>query len=267
MNLELEHVVRLGVPFEEFEEIALEAVDAAFHFGQSLRVDRESGRAQLPARRRDRLEGGQGPLVQLDGPLSDRELGEVVEAGGRVPGPVDPPIRRLHLEHSQSGHARYGRVDLVLLDFLAYQNRGWSEYAVKTHEIGSRISELYDKIRNPILANLRYQFAGVSEKEVYPKHLPDFYQNAEFVVYGKFREEDQFSMRVLGDIDGTTKEFIFARHLTNAEVGTREIAERWAFNKFYYLISQITLEGPSESLKRDLDQLRKEFKIQSPYDF
>jgi len=159
------------------------------------------------------------------------------------------------------------RVNRYLLDFLAYQNRGWSEYAAKNHDITRRISELYDKIRNPLLVNVRYQFSALDASEVYPKHLPDFYRNTEFVVYGKFQDEDRFSIRVAGEIKDRTKEFIFSKNLSEAKEGDRDIAMNWAFNKFYHLISRITLEGPDESLKQELDELRRKFGIQSPYDF
>ena len=68
-------------------------------------------------------------------------------------------------------------------------------------------------------------------------------------------------------IKDRTKEFIFSKNLSEAKKGDRDIAMNWAFNKFYHLIGRITLEGPDESLKQELDELRRKFDIQSPYDF
>ncbi len=116
------------------------------------------------------------------------------------------------------------RVNRYLLDFLSYQNRGWSEYALRTHEIKKRISELYDKIRNPLLINVNYQLSGLNEGQSFPKDLPDFYRDTEFVIYGKYTGEDKFSVRVVGEINGEMKEFIFSRSLTKADPGNREIA-------------------------------------------
>lgn len=158
------------------------------------------------------------------------------------------------------------RVNRYLLDFLAYQNRGWSEYALRTSEIKKRISELYDKIRNPLLINVQYQFSGLNERQAYPQDLPDFYRDTEFVVYGKFTGEDKFSVRVVGEINGELKEFIFSRALLEAEAGGRDIAVNWAFNKFYHHLSRITLDGPNDEDERELDALSAKFGIQNPYE-
>jgi hypothetical protein len=159
------------------------------------------------------------------------------------------------------------RVNRYLLDFLAYQNRGWSEYAVRTTDIRRKISEFYDKIRDPLLTNLRFQFSQVDAREVYPKHLPDLFRNAAFVVYGSYDKEKPFSMRLLGEFGGRKKEIIYAGDLAKAEKGGPEIARAWAFNKIYYLISRITLEGPDPRLEEEIRALSRRFGIQTPYDW
>lgn len=164
---------------------------------------------------------------------------------------------------SFSGGARVNR---YLLDFLSYQNRGWSEYAVRTSEIKKRIGELYDKIRNPLLINVQYQLSGLKENESFPQDLPDFYRDTEFVIYGKFTGEDKFSVRVVGEINGELKEFIFSRSLLEASQGGKEIATNWAFNKFYHHVSRITLDGPNDADERELEALSAKFGIQNPYE-
>lgn len=158
------------------------------------------------------------------------------------------------------------RVNRYLLDFLAYQNRGWSEYALRTNEIKKRISELYDKVRNPLLIKVQYQFSGLNENQSYPQDLPDFYRDTEFTIYGKYAGEDKFSIRVVGEINGELKEFIFARSLAEAEPGGRDIAVNWAFNKFYHHVSRITIDGPNDEDECQLDDLSAKFGIQNPYE-
>ncbi|MBF0254345.1 MAG: VWA domain-containing protein [Candidatus Omnitrophica bacterium] len=177
-------------------------------------------------------------------------------------------ISRLnHRERSIFAFSGGVRVNRYLLDFLAYQNRGWSEYAERTFEVDDGVAQLYDKIRNPLLINVRYQTTGVSADEIYPKHLPDFYLNTEFVVYGRFREGSRLSMRVFGEVDGKVKEILFSRGFENAEPAGPEIARQWAFNKYYHLISSMTLEGSSPALKVEIAGLSRAYGIESPYDF
>jgi Mg-chelatase subunit ChlD len=67
------------------------------------------------------------------------------------------------------------RVNTYLLDFLSYQNRAWSEFAVASDSVARDIRRLYDNISEPLLTDLRYRMSGMASQEVYPKELPDFY--------------------------------------------------------------------------------------------
>ena len=158
-----------------------------------------------------------------------------------------------------------GKVNRYLLDFIAYQNRAWSQFMKKTWDIRKGLADFYDKIRNPIFLNLRYRLNGLEEKEVFPKSLPDFYTGAEFTLYGKYSKEDDFSMQLLGDVDGKTKELIFSRSLQKAPRGDAGIMKGYAFNKIYYLISQVTLQGKRPELLKEIEDLSKRYGITTPY--
>lgn len=181
------------------------------------------------------------------------------------------------------------RVNRFLLDFMAYQNRGWAQYAKTELEIPQKIRDLYGKIKNPILLNLRYQLNALNEAEIYPKHLPDFYRDTAFVLYGVFDQEKEFSMRLLGEAlentetssssesgghdesPGTrrfkTVEFIFSRDLSQASLGDRDIARHWALNKVYHLISEMTQEGYKAEKLEEIRKLTRKFDLQTPYLF
>ena len=159
------------------------------------------------------------------------------------------------------------RVNRFLLDFLAYPNRGWSEHAPYDSQIQERFSSFYDKIRDPLLTNLRYQMTALPGSEVYPRHLPDFYKGTVLTIYGTYKEERKFSLQILGDAEGKTKEFIFGYDLLKAQKGTREIARFWAFNKVYDLISRMTLSGPNAEDKKVIQQLVQDYELSIPYDF
>lgn len=157
------------------------------------------------------------------------------------------------------------RVNRFLLDFLAYPNRGWSEYASSGGEIRERLMEFTDKIQNPVLTNVRYQLTPLDENEIYPKRLTDIYQDTFFTIYGKFQDEKRFSVRVTGEAGDVNKEFIFSGDLARAPEGTRDIARFWAFNKVYHLISKMVLEGAAEAEKKEVQDLITRFDLQIPY--
>lgn len=161
------------------------------------------------------------------------------------------------------------RVNHFLLDFLSYSNRGWSEYQPEINRIGDQVKELYEKIRNPVLSGIRYQITPLNPADVYPKNLPDFYKDTFFMLYGRFTNETRFSVRILGEIHGKTKEFIFSGDLSAAVPGDRKIAEFWALNRVYSLISQRMtgkIQDPSGA-SAEVKTLIKKFGLKIPYDF
>lgn len=157
------------------------------------------------------------------------------------------------------------KVNRYLLDFISYQNRGWSQFIKERGQIHKGLGDFYAKIKDPIFLNLRYQLNGLNDGEVFPKSLPDFYRNAEFTLYGKFENENDFSMQLLGDVDKNTKELIFTRALADAPKGGVEIMKGYAFNKIYYLISRVTTTGQNETLLKEIRQLSQRYGVTTPY--
>lgn len=159
-----------------------------------------------------------------------------------------------------------GRVNHFLLDFLAYPNRGWSEYARNNSEIDESFRKFIMKIKNPILTDIRYQISGTKNSEVFPKNLPDFYRDAVFTIYGKYDEGEKFSFRIYGKSDLTKREFIVSEEFAKMPQGDESIAKSWAFNKVYYLISQLTLNGPNPADQAEIERLIKTFDLEIPYE-
>lgn len=157
------------------------------------------------------------------------------------------------------------KVNRYLLDFISYQNRAWAQYIKETRDIKKGLVEFYGKIKDPIFINLRYRLNGVNEADVYPRSLPDFYKNAEFTLFGTYKEEDKFSMQLLGDTQSKTKELIFQRSLATAPKGSADIMRGYAFNRIYHLISRMTTEGTTPALLREVDALSRRYGITTPY--
>lgn len=156
-------------------------------------------------------------------------------------------------------------VNRYLLDFITYKNRGWSEYSYRSHQIGVYLSNLYDKIKDPLLVNVRYHASGLNEEQIFPKLLPDFFRNVEFSLYGKYGGEDKFVLQMVGDVDGKVTEFVVDASLSQAVKGSEEIAKNWAFNKIYDLIGQLKDGQDNTGLIQQIEELSKRYKIDTPY--
>ena len=158
-----------------------------------------------------------------------------------------------------------GRVNRYLLDFIAYQNRGWSEYSARTYDITRGLQAFYNKIKDPLLLNLRYRFSQLSSDEAYPKNLPDFFKHATFTIFGKYSDEDEFSMQLIGESREGPIEFIFSDSLKEAAVGGEDIARQWALNKVYYLLGKLAENKDTQKIIDEINNLCEKFNIKTPY--
>ncbi len=156
-------------------------------------------------------------------------------------------------------------VDPYMLDFIAFKNRGWSRVVDREHFMAREFSKLYNEIKDPLLLNVRYYASGLNDKEIFPQTMPDFFKGSQFVVYGKYTDEDRFALQIRGDMVQDKKEFIVSASLKDASPGDKQIARDWAFHKVYYLISELKYNENNAALLGAIGDLCAKFHIVTPY--
>ena len=156
-------------------------------------------------------------------------------------------------------------VDEYLMEFLAFTNRGWAEFSPKSFQVGKRLVDMYNHIKDPVLLNLRYYVGGLNEKEMYPKLLPDFFRGSQFVLYGRYSDEKSFYLKLLGDAQGEVKEYLITNDISRAPKGERDIAVQWAFRKVYHLVSNLEFDKDNKALLKEIKDLSKKFNLKTPY--
>lgn len=156
-------------------------------------------------------------------------------------------------------------IDRYFLDFISYKNRAWAEYSMRSFLIPKQMFKMYDKIKEPFLLKVRYQISGVQKETMFPKMLPDFFKNTAFSLFGKCRDQNEFLLRLLGDYKSKTNEFIIKGEFKDAIQGDVNIAREWAFNKVYYLISQLKDDKEDKQRIEEIKALCSKFNIVTPY--
>lgn len=164
--------------------------------------------------------------------------------------------------YSFAGGAKFNE---YLLDLLSYRNKGESRFERTRGKVAESLFGFYEEVRDPILLNLRFQVGTVSDAEVYPKVLPDFFLKSRITICGRYRDEAEFSMQILGDVNGTTKEFIFKQRFDQPGNGDEAVARQWAFQKIYYLIGRMVEQGEDDATIAEIRALGAKYAIQTPY--
>ncbi|MEX2015292.1 MAG: VWA domain-containing protein [Candidatus Hydrogenedentales bacterium] len=185
----------------------------------------------------------------------------VIDGRAIINGITDQNDRRIPIYAFGGGNT----VNAELLALLAYRNKGSAE-VTGLDQIATDLPRFFGRLQDPILANLASDYGRLNEQEVFPKELPDFYRGQEVRVYGRFHQTDgEFVMRLEGDAGERQKELVFKENLQDADTGGPEIARRWAFQKIYYLIGEITRLGERPELLAELRRLSREYNIQTAY--
>lgn len=165
----------------------------------------------------------------------------------------------------------YGAGDTVnryLLDLLAYRNKGEARLSENIGNVRTDLGKFVEEFSDPLLVNLQADYGRISEEDVYPRVIPDFYRGRPITVYGRYNPADDrvFVARITGRNGETVKEMLFRADLGKAEKGNRDVSRGWAFAKAYHLIGEISQQGELPELLDQLKELSRKYSIRTIYD-
>lgn len=159
-------------------------------------------------------------------------------------------------------------VNRYLMDLLAYRNKGESDITAKIADIEKDLPAFFLKLADPLLVNIKTDYANIEENSVFPEIVPDFYKGRVVTVYGRFTpaKDSEFVMRLAGIAQDRSKELLFRADLRKAATGKQIIAKQWAFQKAYAIIGQISRDGERPELMNQLKELKQQYGVSTSYD-
>ena len=211
------------------------------------------------------------PLVRIKKPETHPYNVFLIRDGKPTTGMLDSRAiinnltRQNQLRSSIFTFAGGSEVNVYLLDLLAYLNKGRSYVARDVYDIDDDMPKFYRTIKDPILIDLRANYANLDQSEIFPRILPDFYLGGEILVSGRYRDIEMFSMRLTGTVGGQKKELVFRKEFAEAEEGGYEVARMWAFNKIYKLIADMCQQGATPELVQQIRDLSQRYQIATAY--
>ncbi|MCC6420962.1 MAG: VWA domain-containing protein [Gemmataceae bacterium] len=158
-------------------------------------------------------------------------------------------------------------VNATFLDKLAEESRALSTYVRESEDIEHRVSTLYSKISNPVLANLKLTVnPNVKLAEVYPPELPDLFHGSQLVVLGRYTGQGHVAVKLTGSVGKDAKEFVYEVNFPDRTNEARTFVEDlWARRKVGYLLDQIRVNGENKELVTEVVTLAKRYGITTPY--
>lgn len=158
-------------------------------------------------------------------------------------------------------------VNVRLLDKLVGQNRGVSNYVKEREPLESKISSLYNKLKNPVMTDLAVTFSGVRTTMTYPQAVPDLFDGDQILLVGRYDRPGTTNVTVTGNYMGKSQKFEYAADLARLsdKFSNAFVEQLWAVRRIGFLLDQIQLNGQSAEVVDELVRLSKLYGIITPY--
>ncbi|QDT57350.1 von Willebrand factor type A domain protein [Caulifigura coniformis] len=165
-------------------------------------------------------------------------------------------------------------VNSRLLDRLARENSGASEYVRPEDDIEVAVSRVFSRISSPVLTNVdvQFQFDGPWSgpnpiTRMYPGSGFDLFAGEQVVIVGRYRRFGAAKVILSGAIGPDHKVFDFpADFIEKSGDQTLAFVEKlWATRRIGELIDQLDLNGHNQELVNELVALSTKHGILTPY--
>lgn len=153
-------------------------------------------------------------------------------------------------------------VNARLLDGLASDNRGASDYVAPDEDIEVKVGALYEKIAFPVLSDGQIDFGGLQVYDVYPPRLPDLFKGAQVTVFGRFRGPLSRQIALSGQSNGQKTRF-------SGQVSpydSADLPKLWATRKVGYLIEDARRQNRAldGEVRDEIIKLSRQYAIVTP---
>lgn len=166
-------------------------------------------------------------------------------------------------------------VNSRLLDKLARNCFGQSEYVRPNEDIEVHVSKLYNRIGAPAMTDLKFEFdmenfpaeKGSVATRIYPRDAYDLFAGDQLVLVGRYKQHGAAKVTVSGNVQGAKQSFNFPATFTahSMDESYAFIEKVWAMRRVGEIIDEIDLHGQNKELIDELVRLSKKHGIITPY--
>ncbi len=163
-------------------------------------------------------------------------------------------------------------VNSRLLDRLARDHRGLSEYVGPNEDIEAAIARVAQRVQRPVLTDIQLTFtrddsSPVVTNRLYPAGEFDLFAGEQLVVLGRYKHSGEVKIAINGQVNGTSRRYDFDATFAASGKSSRNafIPRLWATRRIGELIDEIDLNGKNNELIQELVQLSTKHGILTPY--
>jgi Ca-activated chloride channel family protein len=166
-------------------------------------------------------------------------------------------------------------VNSRLLDRIARDNYGQSDYVRPDENIESSVGRLSSKMSSPVMTNVGVKIdvdamtdsGAPSINRMYPKEVYDIFAGDQLVIVGRYKKAGGAKVTITGKIGNEEKKFDFPASLIDKsnDQSFAFVEKLWAMRRIGEIIDEMDLKGKNDELVKELVSLSTKHGILTPY--
>ena len=157
-------------------------------------------------------------------------------------------------------------VNTHFMDILSNSNDGVTSYVAPREDIEVKVSDFYNKIRNPFMTDVAIEYGDDGKaNSIYPRKISALYRGSEFVLVGRFKGTGPGHITLAGNVGGEPKQIHLDVNWPARDVENSFLPRVWAMRKIGHLMEDLRLHGNNPEIVNELVALATRHGIVTPY--
>lgn len=156
-------------------------------------------------------------------------------------------------------------VNTRLLNKLAEEHHGTSQYLEPDENLETALSSFYAKIRNPVLSDVMITYEGIDVKDIYPRAVKDIFAGSQLLLLGRYKEGGKATIKLTGKVDGVEKSFSFPVDFAPRSADNSYLPRIWAMRRIGHLTEVAQENDNNKEIVDEIVELSKRYGIISAY--
>jgi len=160
-------------------------------------------------------------------------------------------------------------VNTTLLDRLGSENNGISDYVQPKEDLEIKVSNFFQRVSSPVLADLDLDFGPVLTEYTYPRKLTDLFRGMQMTIIGRYKNSNDLkniTLKLTGRAGKETRSFSYPGLDFPSRTDENDFLPRlWASRRVGWLLEQIRNNGETKELRDEVVELGTRYGLVTPY--
>jgi len=160
-------------------------------------------------------------------------------------------------------------VNTALLDKIASDNGGMSDYVEPKEDLEVKVSNFFSKVNYPVLTDLNLDLGSVKTDLMYPRGIPDVFRGSQVTLIGRYSNPNDLAsirLKLSGKSAGNMRSYEYQNlRFPLREEANDYLPRLWATRRVGWLMEQVRTNGEQRELRDEIVDLGTRYGIVTPY--